>query len=160
MKAVTVKELNRELTNRTPKELRDFCLRLSKFKKENKEFLTYLLFESSDEASYVESVKRETDLQFEQINRKSFYVIKKNLRRILLNIRKYIRYSKKKRTEIDLLIYFCVKLQKFTPSIQKNTGLLKLYNGQIDSIRGKISSLHEDLQYDYGVELDALFIQE
>jgi len=156
MKAVTVKELNQELINRTPKELRDLCLRLSKFKKENKELLTYLLFESSSEVSYIESVKREIDQQFEQINKKSYYFIKKSLRKILRNIKKYIRYSQKKETEIDLLIYFCVKLRKFSPSIQKNTRLGNLYNGQIETIRKKVSSLHEDLQYDYGIELNAL----
>ena len=156
MKAVTVNELKQELINRTPSELRELCLRLSKFKKENKELLTYLLFESSDEASYIVSVKREIDQQFEQINKKSYYVIKKSLRKILLNTRKYIRYSQKKETEIDLLIYFCVKLRKFTPSIQKSTRLRNLYNGQIETIRKKLSFLHEDLQYDYGIELNAL----
>jgi hypothetical protein len=37
MKAVTVKEISHELLNLTPKKLRDLCLRLSRFKKENKE---------------------------------------------------------------------------------------------------------------------------
>jgi hypothetical protein len=156
MKAVTVKVLKEELNNRTPKEIRDLCLRLARFKKENKELLTYLLFESSDELSYVESVKKEIDLQFEQINRKNYYFIKKCVRRILRNIRKYIRYSQKKQTEVDLLIYFCAKLKKLSPSIQKNTGLRNLYARQIEIIRKKVSCLHEDLQYDYGIELDEL----
>jgi hypothetical protein len=75
MKAVTIKDLKEELTNNTPKELRDLCLRLARFKKENKELLTYLLFESSDEAFYIEEVKKEVDEQFEIINRKSHYLI-------------------------------------------------------------------------------------
>jgi hypothetical protein len=156
MKAVTLKELRQELSNRAPKELLELCLRLSKFKKENKELLTYLLFESTDEVLYVESVKREIDQQFEQVNKKSYYLIRKSVRKILLNIRKYIRYTRKKQTEIDLLIYFCAKLKKFTPSIQENTRLRNLYNGQIETIRKKVSFLHEDLQYDYGIELNAL----
>jgi hypothetical protein len=156
MKAVTVKELKEELNNRTPKELRELCLRLSKFKKENKELLTYLLFESSSEESYVESVKKEIDQQFEQINKKSYYLIKKSIRKVLRNVKKYIRYSQKKETEIDLLIYFCAKLKKISPSVQKNTGLLNLYYRQIETIRKKLSSLHEDLQYDYETELNAL----
>ena len=61
MKAVTVKVLKDELVHRSPKEMLEICLRLSKFKKENKELLTYLLFEAGDEASYIESVKREID---------------------------------------------------------------------------------------------------
>jgi hypothetical protein len=156
MKAVTVKEINQELLSRTPKELRELCLRLSRFKKENKELLTYLLFESADEASYVESVKKEIDEQFTQINKKTHYLMKKGLRRILKNIRKYARYSQNKKTEVDLLIYFCVKLKQFTPSIQRNSRLLNIYEGQIEVIRKKISLLHEDLKYDYEAELEML----
>jgi hypothetical protein len=156
MKAVTVKELNQELLNRTPKELRDLCLRLSRFKKENKELLTYLLFESSDEAQYVKSVKEEIDLKFKEVNRKSYYFIKKGLRRILKNTRKYIRYSQNKKTEVDLLIYYCTRLQKFTPSINKNRALCNLYARQCAEIREKLTSLHEDLQFDYEPELKAL----
>ena len=156
MKAVTVKELKEELTNSTPKELRDLCLRLARFKKENKELLTYLLFEASDEVLYIESVKKEIDEQFELINRKSHYLIKKSFRKILRTIRKYARYSQKKETEVELLVYFCTKLKKFTPSIQKNTGLQNFYNKQIEAIRKKVTHLHEDLQFDYGMELDEL----
>ena len=156
MKAVTVKELKIELDHRSPKELRELCIRLSRFKKENKEFLTYLLFESADETSYIVNVKEEIDLQFKQINKKSYYFIKKGARRALNITRKYIRYSKKKETEIDLLIYFCLKLKKLTPSIHKNSGLQKLFQRQIEAIRKKLTLLHEDLQYDYNLEINDL----
>ena len=156
MKTVTVRELNQELTYRTPKELRDLCLRLSRFKKENKELLTYLLFESSDELSYIQGVKKEMDEEFEQINRTTFYYIRKSVRKILKNTRKYIRYSQKKQTEVELLLYFCTKLRTLSPSIKRNTALTNLYNRQIDTIIKKISVLHEDLQYDYGLELSEL----
>jgi hypothetical protein len=156
MKSVTVKELSQELTYRTPKELRDLCLRLSRFKKENKELLTYLLFESSDELSYIKGVKKEMDEEFEQINRTTWYYIRKSVRKILKNTRKYIRYSQKKQTEVELLLYFCTKLKALSPSIKRNTALTNLYNRQIDTIIKKISVLHEDLQYDYGLELNEL----
>jgi hypothetical protein len=156
MKAVTVKELRQELTNCSPKELRDLCLRLSRFKKENKELLTYLLYEASNEAAYIEGVKKEIDLQFKEINRKSYYLIKKSVRKILAYTRKNIRYSLKKETEIELLIYFCTKLRKLTPSIHKNTGLQNLYIRLLEAIRKKLPSVHEDLQYDYGLELKEL----
>lgn len=136
----------------------ELCLRLSRFKKENKELLTYLLFESSDEQAYIEGVKREVDEQFEQINRTSSYFIKKSIRKILKNIRKYIRYSQKKETEVELLIYFCSKLNQFKPSIHRITALKNLYANQITSIRKTMLSLHEDLQYDYGRELEDLGI--
>jgi hypothetical protein len=156
MKTVTSKELSQELTYRTPKELRDLCLRLSRFKKENKELLTYLLFESSDELSYVKGVKKEIDVEFDKINRSSYYLIRKSVRKILKNTRKYIRYSQKKQTEVDLLLHFCTRLKRLSPPIERNTALMNLYNRQIDTIVKKVSLLHEDLQYDYGIELSEM----
>ncbi len=156
MKAATIKELKQELSYRSQKELLELCLRLSRFKKENKELLTYLLFESSDEMGYIQSIKEEVDLQFEKINRKSYYYIRKSIRKILSTIKKYIRYSKKKETEVELLIYFCTKIKQFSPPIRKHTGLHNLYLRQIESIKKSISLLHEDLQYDYESELEDL----
>ena len=156
MKSVSLKEISQELTYRTPKELRDLCLRLARFKKENKELLTYLLFESADELTYVQSVKRELDEEFEQINRTSYFYIRKSVRKILKNTRKYIRYSKKKETEVELLLHFCAGLKSLSPPIQRNTALMNLYNRQIDTVIKKISGLHEDLQYDYGTVLSEL----
>jgi hypothetical protein len=158
MKAVTVKDLNVELLLRTPKELREICLRLSRFKKENKELLTYLLFESADEELYIENVKKGIDEQFDQINKKSPYFIKKSLRKILTNTKKFIRYSQNRKTEVDLLIYFCHKLKAMSPSMKRNGALVNLYNRQVDTIIKKVSSLHEDLQYDYGADLKELNI--
>ncbi|OFX87422.1 MAG: hypothetical protein A2W99_07210 [Bacteroidetes bacterium GWF2_33_16] len=156
MKAVSVKELKEELRNRSQKELLELCLRLSVFKKENKELLTYLLFESYDETLYIESVKKEIDEQFLQINKKTYYLMKKSIRKILTNIKKFIRYSQKKETEVELLLYFCTKLKNITPSYKRSPRLINLYNGQLDLITKKISSLHEDLQYDFGIELKTL----
>jgi hypothetical protein len=156
MKAATVKELRDELNNYSPKELIEVCLRLSKFKKENKELLTYLLYESKNETSYIENVKMEIDSQFEEVNRNSYFFIKKSIRKILRNLKKYIRYSQKKETEVELLIYFCQKLKEFKPSIKKNDILSNLYFSQINIIRKVVSKLHEDLQFDYGAEIEAL----
>jgi hypothetical protein len=96
------------------------------------------------------------DEQFELINTTSTYFTKKSIRKILKNTRKHIRYSGKKETEVELLIYFCSKLNQFKPSIHKNTTLRNLFEKQIDHIRKTMLSLHEDLQYDYGKELEEL----
>lgn len=156
MKSVTLKELSQELTYRTPKEVRDLCLRLARFKKENKELLTYLLFEAANELAYVQSVKKELDEEFAQINRTSYFYVRKSVRKILKNTRKYIRYSQKKQTEVELLMHFCTRLKSLTPPIDRNASLMNLYNRQIDTIIKKVSALHEDLQYDYGLEVAEL----
>jgi len=156
MKAVSVVTIRKELKDRSHEELSELCLRLSRFKKENKELLTYLLFESHDESGYIETVKEEIDSQFETINTDSFFYIKKSVRKILRMIKKYARYSLKKETEIELLLYFCHKLRGFTPSIKRNITLMKIYDRQIATIKKLIPSLHEDLQYDYNIELEDL----
>ena len=156
MKAVTVKEIKTELSHRSHDDLLKLCLQLSKFKKENKELLTYLLFESENEDSFIKSVKLEIDEQFELINTKTFYFIKKSVRKILRIIKKYIRYSKQTETEITLLLYFCEKLKNFKPNIQKNTVLLNIYKRELANAKKKTLLLHEDLQYDYGQEIENL----
>ena len=156
MKAVTVNQLKKELDSCTHNELVELCLRLSKFKKENKELLTYLLLESIDEIGYIESVKNEVDKQFEAINTNSFHYIKKSVRKILRLIKKFSRYSLKKETEVELLLHFCEKLKDFKPSIQKNVSLMNIYSRQLLAVRKIVSTLHEDLQYDYKLQIEDL----
>lgn len=156
MKAATVSQLKKELSYRSPEELLELCLRLSKFKKENKELLTYLLFESVDEEAFIESIKAEVESEFKGINTKNFFYIKKSIRKILRLIKKYSRYSAKKETEAELLLYFLQKLKSFKPSIKRNTTLANLYQRQLLSVKKIFSALHEDLQYDFQVELEEL----
>lgn len=156
MKAVTAKEIKQELNHLSAKELQNLCLRLSRFKKENKELLTYLLFESSNEDAYIQSVKNYVNGEFELINTKSYFYIRKSVRKILKNIKKYIRYSQKKETEVELLLYFCQKLKSFSPSIKHSTQLQNSYNRQLLLAKKAIATLHEDLQYDYNLILKSL----
>ena len=158
MKAATVKQIKDELSNCSSSELVELVLRLSKFKKENKELLTYLLFESEDEEAFIRGVKHHMDEQFNQINTNSYFYIKKSVRKILREIKKFIRYSPIKETEVELLLYFCATLKDFQPSIQKNVTLTNLYNRQLEFVNKKISLLHEDLQYDYNLEIEALIL--
>lgn len=156
MKAVSVVTIKKELQHLSSEELIQLCLRLSKFKKENKELLTYLLFEAHDESGYIETVKAEIDSQFETINTNSYFYIKKSVRKILRHIKKYARYSLKKETEAELLLYFCKKLKDFKPTITNNTTLINIYNRQLALVEKLVSSLHEDLQYDFGLNIEEL----
>lgn len=156
MKTATVKQLKDELKYKSDKDLINLCLRLSRFKKENKELLTYLLFESDNESGYIESIEQEVDELFKTINTDSYFYIKKSVRKILRLIKKYNRYSLNKETEVELLLYFCLKLKDFKPSIRRNVTLTNIYNRQINDIKKKVSVLHEDLQYDYSLALEEL----
>jgi hypothetical protein len=156
MKPVTIKKIKDELHYKSSQELIELCLKLSKFKKENKELLSYLLFDVEDEATYIYNVNEYSTLLFGDINTKSFFYIRKSVRKILKLTKKYIRYSKKKETEVELLLHFCKELKKLSPSISKSPRLLNVYNRQLILIKKAIATLHEDLQYDYQLEFDQL----
>ena len=156
MKTATVKEIQSELEGLNQSELMALCLRLARFKKENKELLTYLLFESFDEETYIITLKHYTDEQFAGINTSSLYFVKKSLRKILRSLSKFIRYTGSVNVEVQLLIQFCATLKDSGIPIKDSQVLVNLYQGQLKKLAKSIAGLHEDLQYDFLKELDKL----
>jgi len=156
MKAATVSEIKKELSTKSDKDLMTLCLRLARFKKENKELLTYLLYEADDQDAYIRSVKMEIDMHFESINRSRIFFIKKTLRKTLRETKKFIRYTLNKQVEVELLLYFCTKFKEAKFPVNRSMALRNIYEGQLRKIEKTISSLHEDLQYDYTAELKEL----
>jgi hypothetical protein len=156
MKAASINEIKQELIAIPAVKLLDLCLRLAKYKKENKELLTYLLFDAHDEAAFIESVKMEMNEQFADINQSNLYFVKKSLRKILRTTAKHIRHTGSKQAEVELLLYFCGKIKNSSIPIHKNTALNNLYQFQLKKITKVIATLHEDLQYDYLKELKIL----
>ena len=156
MKAATINEIKQELNALAPAKLLELCLRLAKYKKENKELLTYLLFEAHDEAAFIETVKQDMEEQFSAINHTNLYFAKKSLRKILRTTAKYIRHTGSKQAEVELLLHFCRTLSNSPIPIYKNTVLNNLYQFQLKKIAKVIDTLHEDLQYDYLKELEKL----
>jgi len=135
-------------------ELVDLCLRMAKYKKENKELLGYLLFDSTNEDQYVQTVNAEVDQVFSEMNTYHPYLAKKTIRKALRIATKYIKYSGNPNTEIQVLIHFCRNLNSCGISIRRYPVLVNLYDRQIKKIQSVISKLHEDLQYDYNLELE------
>jgi hypothetical protein len=156
MKSATINELKKELENLPANELVDICVRLAKYKKENKELLNYLLFESHDKETYMDVIKGEVSIQFGEINSKNLYYAKKSIRKILRITNKYIKYTGSKEIEIELLLHFCNVLKASGIPFHKSAALNNLYQSQIKKISKTISTLHEDLQYDYLKMLHAL----
>ena len=156
METASLSEIKKELNTLTPKQLLEICIRLAKYKKENKELLHYLLFESANRQIFIDSVKAEIDDQFKNLNRSSFYLAKKTIRKVLKTTNKYIKFSSDKETEIELRIYFCIKLRKSGLRLSSSRVLLNLYQNQVKRIRSVLAMLHEDLQYDYQQILDEL----
>ena len=156
MKAATLYEIKQELIQLPPSKLTDICLRLARFKKENKELISYLLFEAGDESGYIQSVKIEMDELFETVNKSNLYLAKKTLRKILRTTGKHTRYMSSKTAETELLIYFCQKLRAGGLPFHKNTALANLYKNQVTKVEKLIQGLHEDLQHDFTMQLKSL----
>ena len=156
MQTASIKQLKDELKTLSPQELQELCLTMAKFKKENKELLTYLVFEAEDEEVFIKAVKQEADTFFNELNTTSYFFMKKGIRKILRNLKKYIRYSKKKETEAQLLLYFCQKMKAQQPPIRNNTVLWNMYTKQLELLGKAVDKLHEDLQFDFEEELQKL----
>jgi len=158
MKASTISTLKKELATLPNSDVIDICMRLVKYKKENKELLSYLLFDANNELEYIRSIKDEIDIQFNEINHSQLYFAKKSIRKILKITTKYIRYSGHKQTEVELLIHFCTKLKHSGISVKSSNSLNNLYLNQVRKIHIAISALHEDLQHDYLDEIAELHL--
>ena len=156
MKPASLAEIRRELKTRSPKEVQEICLRLARFKKDNKELISYLLFEAQNENAYIQAVKQDIDEMMGEINTSHLYYAKKSLRKILRQVNKNIRYSGEKRTQVELLIHFCEAMNQSGIPIHRSTVLTKMYERQKVKIKKTIDSLHEDLQADYEGELERL----
>lgn len=156
MKSASISEIKKELQTLSPSSLMQYCMRLAKHKKENKELLNYLLFEADDEAVFIKKLKAEIDSQYAEMNKSNNYLAKKSLRKILRNVNKHIKFSGNEQTAAELLIYFCASLNSSGIPINTSTALTNLYEMQLKKINKFIETMHEDLQYDYRKELKKL----
>lgn len=149
MKARSTKDLKTELNNYSKESLVNICLQMAKYKKDNKELLNYILFESENEDKYINDVKKDIDDSFSVINKQSIYIIKKSLRKILKNTKQAIRYSNNKSTEVELLCYFCKKMRTEKIPMQSSLILRNIYATQLRLAESALSKLHEDFKIDF-----------
>ncbi|MEO5985072.1 MAG: hypothetical protein ABIP80_06170 [Ferruginibacter sp.] len=153
MKTASVKEIKNELQSSSHEQLSELLMRVVRFKKENKEFLTYLLFESENEQEYITNIKETLHLLFTEVNVKSLYITKKNIRKIVRLANRFIKYSSETVTLIEVYIYICEEINDLQIDLKKSTALLNLYNSLVKKIEKQLLLLHEDLRYDYHKEL-------
>jgi hypothetical protein len=156
MKPASVNDIKQKLRDSDKKELVEICQKLARFKKENKELLTYLLFEEDDLPNYIKNVKEEIDEGFQQVNTSNVYFAKKTIRKILRISKKHIRYTSSKTAEAEILLHYLTNFRGLDLSWQKSTALTNLYKAQLKKIEAAIKTMHEDLQYDYRRQLNRL----
>ncbi|HEY3429896.1 MAG TPA: hypothetical protein VGK39_04405 [Cyclobacteriaceae bacterium] len=156
MNTASLHDIKKELQTLDPETIAGLCMRLAKYKKENKEFLNYLLFEAHNEHTYISSVKESVDELFQDIPAPNLYLTKKVLRKILRFVSKQIKYSGIAQTEIELRVYFCSKVREANVPLTEGTVLSNLYQQQLNKIKAALKKLPEDIQADYQREIEAI----
>jgi hypothetical protein len=143
-----LQDIKKELQHLSSLQIADLCLRLGRYKKENKELLAYLLFEADNEQAFIEKIKGEVGFMFSQLPSQS-YAAAKYIRKILRLIGKYNKFIGSKLAEIDLLLNFCYNHLQYTERKTSYKPMRLILTRQVQKIQVLISKLDEDLQLDY-----------
>ncbi len=153
MLAASQETIKTELKQLPPKQVLELLLRLSRFKKENKELLSYLLFESGDEQGYVQQIKAEIDEQFAQLKETGFYLYKKQIRKIQRMINKPIKYMGSKASTAELYLHMANKIHEQKKTIYNKAFLEKTLQQYVTKINRVLPFMDEDLQHDISQQL-------
>jgi len=158
MDTASIKQLKDTLSTLGREALIGLLLRMVKFKKENKELLTFLLFEADDLDTYVHEITLLIEDEFENYRLKTAYYKRKGCRRVLRMLKKYIKYAADKEVEVRLLLAYVSMVAKSKPFINDRV-IQKIALRQLLLAEKSIVKLHEDLQYEYKLELQELMQQ-
>jgi hypothetical protein len=156
MTAASLNDIKKELRTLDAEMIQGLCMRLAKYRKENKELLTYLLFEAHNEPGYCEGVKETITDLFKTVPKGNLYFVKKSLRKILRFANRQIKYSGIKQTEVEIRICFCTNMKEARIPLSPGTVLFNLYQQQLQKINLALTRLPEDLRSDYGREIAQL----
>ncbi len=156
MKAASISQLKEELNALSQKEVTALCLRLARYKKENKELLAFLLFDAQDVEGYLQTIKNEINDAFWNLPRQNWYLYKKGLRKILKDIQKHSRHIGTKEAQAAMLLHFCQNMKNSGMPFQQHTAVNNIYLTHLKKLNTLVEEIHEDLQYDYRKQLNAL----
>lgn len=143
-----LQDIKKELQHLSSLQIADLCLRLARYKKENKELLAYLLFQADNQESFIEQIKAESGFMFSQLPVNS-YNAAKSMRKILRMLGKYIKFMGSKEAEISLLLNFCSNYLQYTDRKVSYKPMRLILTRQLLKLRTLIGKLHEDMQADF-----------
>jgi len=153
MKAATLNQIKKELEAIAPQKLMALTLRMIKYKAENKELISYLLFDEDDQAGYISDIKFEITELLISIKSMPPYLVKRTLRKALKLITKYSRYMGSKDAEAELLIHFCKIV--FNEGISRYTykAVLNMYLNTLVKVQKLLPFVHPELKNDFENEI-------
>ncbi len=155
VKAYGLADIKKELQFHDKSYLIELCLRLGRFKKENKELLAYLLFDADNERGFIENVIAENGFMFSQLPSNN-YQMAKCMRKILRLLAKYVKFMGSKEAEIEFLLCFCHNYIQYADRRGTYKPMRLIFTRQLEKIVKAIEKLHEDLQFDYASEYNSI----
>jgi hypothetical protein len=141
-------ELKKELNFQDIHELKELCLKIAKYKTENKELLHYLLFYQHRKDDYIALVKELIVREFDDLH-PSIYYVGKQLRKLTRIINKHIRYLAEKPAEVEIALSFSLEFIKHPIAKSNYKALDSILFRQLKRINKIIPKLQEDLAFDY-----------
>ena len=156
MVAASTKIIKETLDNKNNTELKELVNKLIKFKKENKELASYILFYENEEHEFVADAKTAIQTQFEEVNTKTVFYAKKGLRKMLRIAAKFCKYSSEKTTTVDLGIFTASLLMTLPIHLKTSTLIKNMYSSNLKKINTTLQTLHEDIQFDYNQQIKSL----
>lgn len=140
--------LKKSLKQLPPEELMELVLRLTKYKKENKELLTFLVSYESDAQALCVDFKEELSEAFADMNAHGYYAAK-TMRKQLKLVTQFRRFTKSNEYTIDLQAHYLRTVIQYLSPTQRNRSVQSILYRVLLRIEKDISKLHEDLRYDY-----------
>ena len=155
MNSPKLNDLKKELQHLDVIKLKDICLKLAKYKVENKELLNYLLFYEEEKSAYINDIKGIIINEFDDLH-PSIYYVKKQLSKLTRIMNKHIKFIGEKDKEIEIILCFCDEFIKHPVVKAGYKALSLMLYRQLKRANKIIPKLNEDLQFDYQKILDEL----
>ena len=155
MIAEKLSDIRKELRSFNNDQLIEIWLSIYKYKKENKELLSYLLYQAADPLAYAESVKTGLTEEFHTLKRYDYHSAKA-LRKIIRLIGKHSKYTGSAQVELELLLWFCKNYLIYADTHTHYKPLQSIFIKQLEKIKKLLAKLHEDLQFDYANEYNSI----
>jgi hypothetical protein len=141
-------DLKKELADLSKPELIKLCLRVAKLKRENKELLSYLIFDSEDPLFYAQKLKPEIKEVFEQPFQHAYYLTK-SIRKVMRIITKYYRFTSNKQGETELLIYLVEEFYQSWRYEYRYQALGKVIFRCLEKAQSNLKKIDEDFRADF-----------
>ncbi|WP_200978809.1 hypothetical protein [Echinicola sp. 20G] len=149
MKLPSLAQIKKELSHLPEEELIGLLMETAKFTTDNKQFLFFKIYGRENPGFFQEMVEEELQQAFENANLDHAHFAKKSAQAIRRKLNKYLKFTKDKPTQIELIAFFCRELSEHGFLSFNHPVINNLYVMQLNKIEKLIGGLHEDLQYDY-----------